>query len=375
MMSGAIDTQFPGGITLPLGLIAFTATTTTPGEATTFTLLVDGDLAINGYWKQNPETGEWVNLATAVVVEGSRTRLDFSIEDNGVFDTNPALGVIDDPGGIGFMVVLPPSQLGCPWDPFQPDADRDGIPDAVEASLGLNPLVKDNDIFGSGELFVQQLYRDLLGREGEAEGVAYWVDALAGGQSRADLVVGFMALPEFEAHAGAIVRLYHAVLDRSPDFCGFNYWMQQALNGLTGKDLAAAFLHQAEYLNDASGMSDAGFVAMLYDHALQRPADDAGTTYWLAQLGQGMTRAEMLHHVAQSGEARAALADEVTIDMLYLGLLDRAADARGWNHWHRAWSQFEDVAGFIGSASAMPEYVDRFLAEAELTGQRLETDA
>jgi hypothetical protein len=46
--------------------------------------------------------------------------------------------------------------------------------------------------------FVQQLYRNVLDREGEASGVEAWKGALQGGMSRADVVLGFSESPEHQ---------------------------------------------------------------------------------------------------------------------------------------------------------------------------------
>lgn len=43
----------------------------------------------------------------------------------------------------------------------------------------------------SSEAFVEQLYRNVLGRDGEAAGVDYWVGQLAAGASRAQVLAGF----------------------------------------------------------------------------------------------------------------------------------------------------------------------------------------
>src|SRR5262249_19891170 len=45
------------------------------------------------------------------------------------------------------------------------DGDGDGMPDLVENTEGLNPTVKDNDIFSNARWFVMQQYRDFLGRQ------------------------------------------------------------------------------------------------------------------------------------------------------------------------------------------------------------------
>lgn len=97
----------PADLEMPLGLISFTSTVEEAGATESFSLYVAGEIAVNGYWKQN-EAGNWVNLASseyggAVVIEAGRTRLDFVITDGGDFDEDGlANGVIVDPGAVGY---------------------------------------------------------------------------------------------------------------------------------------------------------------------------------------------------------------------------------------------------------------------------------
>lgn len=110
-------TNLPAEVTLPLGLISFTATVGLgPVDATgkptaiaeTFSLYIDPGLQANGYWVQNV-AGTWVNLASEVyggkiVIEGNKVRLDFTITDGGEFDKDGKLdGVISDMGGVGLV--------------------------------------------------------------------------------------------------------------------------------------------------------------------------------------------------------------------------------------------------------------------------------
>ena len=57
------------------------------------------------------------------------------------------------------------------------------------------------------------------------------------------------------------------------------------------------------------------------------------------------------------------MTDEVAIDLLYLGLLDRGHDQGGWDHWHAKWSSFENVTDFYEEAMTQPEYLERFVPE------------
>jgi putative intracellular protease/amidase len=98
----------PKALELPLALTAFKAEAPVVGQTVKFSLYVDSSLGVNGYWKQSA-SGVWVNLASqayggAVILEGNKTRLDFSIVDGGPFDEDgKADGVVTDPGGAGAM--------------------------------------------------------------------------------------------------------------------------------------------------------------------------------------------------------------------------------------------------------------------------------
>jgi hypothetical protein len=100
--------DLPEGLEMPLGLVAFTAALASGVSTEHFSLYVDPDLGINGYWKQD-NSGTWANLASApyggeTVMEGGRLRLDFKIDDGGAFDQDGAVnGVISDPGAPAFM--------------------------------------------------------------------------------------------------------------------------------------------------------------------------------------------------------------------------------------------------------------------------------
>ena len=113
--------NLPEGMNMPLGLIGFTAAVNTQGSAETFSLYVDANLGINGYWKQDA-SGTWVNLASEafggrMVEEGGRLRLDFTITDGGAFDSDGlADGIITDPGAAAYM---PLSIIG--YTPHIPD--------------------------------------------------------------------------------------------------------------------------------------------------------------------------------------------------------------------------------------------------------------
>lgn len=81
---------------------------------------------------------------------------------------------------------------------------------------------------GNNETFVAALYRDLLGRQADSEGLAYWAGQLADGSaSTSDVAAGFYA--SVESRRSRVSGLYASVLNRGPDSAGHTYWADQLL--------------------------------------------------------------------------------------------------------------------------------------------------
>lgn len=100
--------SIPDTMTMPLGMLNFVAEVQNTSELETFSLYLDPALGVNGYWMQDT-SNTWVNLASPVyggqmVIEGGRLRIDFQVQDGGVFDTDgQADGVITAHGTVAFM--------------------------------------------------------------------------------------------------------------------------------------------------------------------------------------------------------------------------------------------------------------------------------
>ncbi len=84
----------PSWAQAPAGEIGFTAQVDGAGVTKNFSLYVDAELGVNGYWSKNAD-GVLVNLASEayggrMVVEGDKLRLDFQITEGGEFDHGTA---------------------------------------------------------------------------------------------------------------------------------------------------------------------------------------------------------------------------------------------------------------------------------------------
>ncbi len=93
----------PDNLVLPFGLIGFQATGVT--GSVNMSLYIPVDSGGYGYWKQHTD-GNWYNIAGNSVVDPGSTkrRINFTIIDNGPYDSDPRLGVVRDPGGPGSYV-------------------------------------------------------------------------------------------------------------------------------------------------------------------------------------------------------------------------------------------------------------------------------
>ncbi|GAA5234286.1 DUF4214 domain-containing protein [Verticiella sediminum] len=339
--------SLPQDLALPLGALAFTVRNVPDSGIVNFSVYVDGDLPINGYFKQ--VDGQWYDIATAITEVGGKVRIDFSIEDGGMFDADGERnGVIVDPGAPGF------------FDGDPRDMDRDQVPDLLEAGLGLSVGVKDNDVFARDDLFVMQLYRDALGREAEADGVSYWQGQLAHGMGREALVQTVLG----SAEAGTLDTLARLALgldERAPADAELADWRAGAAQGQSQAELADAYVlaHYGDV--DAAALVDA-----LYADLLGRDADAQGRAYWIGQLDQGASAGEVawqLVHSTEFDQARGAAAD---IASLYAGLLGRAADAAGLAYWSDAVADGMSMDAVIVQITASTEYHDRFLPTEDI---------
>ena len=176
--------------------------------------------------------------------------------------------------------------------------------------------------------FVTQLYRNLLDRAPDVQGMTDWLGTL-GWAGRGVVALGFAGSQEFirrtlaEANGFAdtrneanwaddLFRLYRATLDRAPDAAGFLDWLGRLGGGTTFRSVVEGFTGSAEFRNTYGTSDDTSFVALLYRNVLDRASDVAGLADWLGRLATGTTRAEVVAGFAQSREFVNDTAEAVT---------------------------------------------------------------
>ena len=94
-----------------------------------------------------------------------------------------------------------------------------------------------------------------------------------------------------------VTRMYRTILLREPDPEGLADWVDGLINGgLEGSDVARGFVFSEEYKEYMASLDDSGYLNFLYNRFFGRPADIDGLNGWLVNLSEGMSRERVLNY-------------------------------------------------------------------------------
>jgi N-acetylmuramoyl-L-alanine amidase len=93
---------------------------------------------------------------------------------------------------------------------------------------------------------------------------------------------------QYDAIDYFIIRLYAFALGRGPDHDGFQHWKNVFLSGATGGAVAYNFIFSHELTS--RNLCDSSFLDVLYITMLGRHADADGKAYWMNKLASGVAR-------------------------------------------------------------------------------------
>ncbi len=135
---------------------------------------------------------------------------------------------------------------------------------------------------------VARLYLAYFERNPEPGGFDYWTGLLASGQTNLESISQeFSKSQEFVNTYGALSNadfvslVYQNVLGRDGEADGVAYWNSQLDGGLNRGSMMTLFSESAENLNTTSALVD---VIVTYRGMLNRPPDESGQAYWTAQI-------------------------------------------------------------------------------------------
>ena len=119
--------------------------------------------------------------------------------------------------------------------------------EATGFTLARNPATWTDEVY--------RLYRATLDRDPDATGFADWLDRLGDGTALATAVTGFIGSREFRAtygaldDAGFVTLLYRNVLDRAPDALGLAGWLDRLAGGTARADIVLGFAESREFVS------------------------------------------------------------------------------------------------------------------------------
>lgn len=116
-----------------------------------------------------------------------------------------------------------------------------------------------------------RLYKAALDRVPDAEGLGYWIHALDNGASLKNVATGFVDSPEFRnnfygdgSNGTFVTALYNNVLDRAPEQAGYDFWVNALATGTSRADVLVGFSESPENYNNTIGLIGSGIVYQEY---------------------------------------------------------------------------------------------------------------
>jgi hypothetical protein len=138
---------------------------------------------------------------------------------------------------------------------------------------------------------IVRLYFAYFDRVPDFVGLQSWTSRLRGGMSLNAISEAFADSAEFQATYGPlsdtqfVTLVYHNVLDREPDPGGLAYWLAQLTSGAMSRGTVMLKFSKSGEFKQAS--ANEALVTMLYYAMLKRMPNPSGFASWVAQLDAG----------------------------------------------------------------------------------------
>ena len=207
--------------------------------------------------------------------------------------------------------------------------------------------------------YVQQLYRNVLGREADPAGLADWVGQLNAGASRGQILVGFSESDEFKANLAdqvEILRLYFLLLQRVPTAAELQSWT----GFLKGDDQTDTLFAQGS----PAGLPDADYVQEVFRGFLRRDANAGELSTFGSELTGGtVSNASLVDTLLDSTEFNLIVGP---VSRLYLAALRRVPDVAGLDNWVNFVRARNSLQVMADAFAASQEFLNRYSALSNL---------
>lgn len=222
--------------------------------------------------------------------------------------------------------------------------------------------VAKNTILNNAELYITQLYQDILKRSGDSVGIAYWVQELeSGASSRAEVAYQFLTSREFDNNISSIAHIYVGSLDRLPDTIGLKYWIDQNQTGSSFQQISNALLNSYEYTHKY-GTPDLGrYINILYENILNRAPDTEGLSFWQQQAHSGISRDEIMLQFLGGEEFKRNIEPQIQLKLDIMCLTGKNPDVTTGNNWIMQIDEGTSEVSLIAQILQSYDYINRFI--------------
>ncbi len=146
---------------------------------------------------------------------------------------------------------------------------------------------------------ITESYQTYLGRSPEPTGLANWLRFLRRGHTLQQMEAGFLAAPEYFTKAGGtnadwVRELYSHVLGRSATSTEVRRWVGAIASGNSRAHVAMGFLLSSEHLADV--------IDDYYQDLLGRGIDPSGRDTWVAAVQRGVRTEQIIGSIVSSSE-------------------------------------------------------------------------
>ncbi len=172
----------------------------------------------------------------------------------------------------------------------------------------------------SNQLWLEHAYRDILGRDVDPSGLAFWNAVIAGGTSRG--VVAYMLQTSTEYHADQIQAAFQTLLHRPADNASLSYFVGVMNQGASIEQIDGMLAGSDEYFQVRGGGTIPGFLAAIYQDFLHRNVDPTGLQVWQQALAAGQSRTQVVMDVLGTSEYKTDV-----VNHLYQTYLHRNPDS------------------------------------------------
>jgi uncharacterized delta-60 repeat protein len=330
--NGTLDTSFGNG-----GMVSATiggpGVTVVNKQATSVVIESNGKILVGGLLqKGGPDTP--VFALARYNADGS---LDAGFGTNGQVTTTFSSGAAQ----INAMLLQPDGSLLVAGSEPQPLGEAGYLAlSNVDLARYLLPPPSQN------ELFVDQVYLDLLKRPVDQVGFTYFLNGLDDGVFTRTQVVQLIEGSQ-EYRTDQIEGLYMSYLKRPADPDGLQSWLSLLNSGATIEQIKSGILGSQEYFQEQGG-TNASYLQAVYEAVLSRPIDPTGAADWGAELANGVSRTQVAFQILSSTEAYDDL-----ITSVYESYLHRAPERGGMAYWlgqsQTGLTNENFVAGVVGS--------------------------